>query len=110
MLSQVLFPNDAVVMILARMIGLFGPIDLEMLIKGQETHKYFTKEYDLFYMNEETDQMEFIIPEESSLEDHLQVFDSGFIDFLTNLLEINPERRPTAKEALAHPWLSQSYE
>ncbi|XP_038885604.1 dual specificity tyrosine-phosphorylation-regulated kinase 4 isoform X3 [Benincasa hispida] len=108
--GEVLFPNDAVVMILARMIGLFGPIDLEMLLKGQETHKYFTKEYDLFYMNEETDQMEFIIPEESSLEDHLRVFDSGFIDFLTNLLEINPERRPTAKEALAHPWLSQSYE
>lgn len=108
--GEVLFPNDAVVMILARMIGLFGPIDLEMLLKGQETHKYFTKEYDLFYMNEETDQMEFIIPEETSLENHLQVFDLGFIDFLTNLLEINPERRPTATEALAHPWLSQSYE
>ncbi|XP_011656413.1 serine/threonine-protein kinase prp4 isoform X1 [Cucumis sativus] len=108
--GEVLFPNNAVVMILARMIGLFGPIDLEMLLKGQETHKYFTKEYDLFYINEETDQMEFIIPEESSLEDHLQVFDLGFIDFLTSLLEINPERRPTAKEALAHPWLSQSYE
>lgn len=54
--------------------------------------------------------MEFIIPEETSLENHLQVFDLGFIDFLTNLLEINPERRPTATEALAHPWLSQSYE
>ena len=54
--------------------------------------------------------MEFIIPEESSLENHLQVFDSVFIDFLSNLLEINPERRPTAKEALAHPWLSQSYQ
>ncbi|XP_023551160.1 probable serine/threonine-protein kinase clkA isoform X1 [Cucurbita pepo subsp. pepo] len=108
--GEVLFPNDAVVMILARMIGLFGPIDLEMLLKGQETHKYFTKEYDLFYMNEENDQMEFIIPEESSLENHLQVFDSVFIDFLSNLLEINPERRPTAKEALAHPWLSQSYQ
>lgn len=34
------------------MIGFFGPIDLEMLLKGQETHKYFTKEYDLFYINE----------------------------------------------------------
>ena len=54
--------------------------------------------------------MELIIPEETSLEDHLQVFDSGFVDFLSNLLEIDPERRPTAKEALAHPWLSQSYE
>ncbi|XP_061351680.1 uncharacterized protein LOC133296657 isoform X2 [Gastrolobium bilobum] len=42
--GEVLFPNDAVVMILARMIGMIGPIDLEMLVKGQETHKYFTKE------------------------------------------------------------------
>ncbi|KAG6602616.1 hypothetical protein SDJN03_07849, partial [Cucurbita argyrosperma subsp. sororia] len=108
--GEVLFPNEAVVMILARMIGLFGPINTEMLLNGQETHKYFTEEYDLYYMNEETDQMELIIPEETSLEDHLQVFDSGFVDFLSSLLEIDPERRPTAKEALAHPWLSQSYE
>ncbi|XP_022990536.1 dual specificity tyrosine-phosphorylation-regulated kinase 3-like isoform X4 [Cucurbita maxima] len=108
--GEVLFPNEAVVMILARMIGLFGPINTEMLLNGQETHKYFTEENDLYYMNEETDQMELIIPEETSLEDHLQVFDSGFVDFLSNLLEIDPERRPTAKEALAHPWFSQSYE
>lgn len=47
-----LFPNDAVVMILARMIGMLGPIDLEMLARGQETNKYFTKEYDLYYLNE----------------------------------------------------------
>lgn len=47
-----LFPNDAVVMILARIIGMFGSIDMEMLVKGQETHKYFTKEYDIYYINE----------------------------------------------------------
>jgi hypothetical protein len=48
----VLFPNDSVVMILARMIGMFGPFDMEMLVKGQETHKYFTKEYDIYFVNE----------------------------------------------------------
>ena len=47
-----LFPNDAVVMILARMIGMLGPIDPEMLETGQETHKYFTEEYDLYHLNE----------------------------------------------------------
>lgn len=47
-----LFPNDAVVMILARMVGMFGPFDMEMLVKGQETHKYFTKEYDIYFVNE----------------------------------------------------------
>ncbi|KAJ9175894.1 hypothetical protein P3X46_014400 [Hevea brasiliensis] len=108
--GEVLFPNDSVVMILARMIGMLGPIDLEMLVRGQETHKYFTKEYDLYYTNEETNQAEYIIPEESSLEHHLQTYDAGFIDFVRSLLEVNPLRRPTAREALEHPWLSYSYE
>lgn len=39
-------------MALARMIGMLGPIDMEMLEKGQETHKYFTEEYDLYLINE----------------------------------------------------------
>ncbi|XP_021904023.1 serine/threonine-protein kinase ppk15 isoform X2 [Carica papaya] len=107
--GEVLFPNDAVVMILARMIGMLRPIDMEMLVMGQETHKYFTKEYDLYHINEETDQLEYIIPEKSSLEHHLQVSDAGFIDFVKNLLEINPQRRPTAREALEDPWLTSSY-
>ncbi|KAL9230200.1 hypothetical protein vseg_005585 [Gypsophila vaccaria] len=107
--GEVLFPNDAVVMLLARVIGLIGPIDLEMLLRGQETQKYFTKEYDLFHINEDTDQMEYIIPERSSLDHHLPVSDTGFMDFLKYLLQINPRRRPTAKQALNHPWLSVPY-
>lgn len=39
-------------MSLARMVGFLGPIDTEMLVKGQETHKYFTKEFDLYHVNE----------------------------------------------------------
>ncbi|XP_057979680.1 uncharacterized protein LOC131165694 isoform X2 [Malania oleifera] len=97
-------------MLLARMIGMLGPIDLDMLVMGQETHKYFTKEYDLYYMNEEANQLEYIVPEEPSLEDHLQVSDTGFINFIRDLLEINPQRRPTAREALEHPWLTHPYD
>ncbi|KAJ6432510.1 hypothetical protein OIU84_019697 [Salix udensis] len=107
--GEVLFPNDAVVMILARMIGMLGPIHSEMLMKGQETHKYFTEEYDLYYSNEETNQIEYVFPEESSLEHLLKISDVRFIDFMRNLLELNPLRRLTAKEALEHPWLSHSY-
>ncbi|CAI9091720.1 OLC1v1026819C1 [Oldenlandia corymbosa var. corymbosa] len=50
--GEVLFPNEAIALILARMVAVLGPIDMEMLQMGQETHKYFTKEYDLYYMNE----------------------------------------------------------
>lgn len=108
--GEVLFPNDTLVMALARMIGMLGPIDMEMLEKGQETHKYFTEEYDLYLINEDTNQLEYVIPEESSLEHHMPVSDIGFINFVRDLLEINPERRPTAREALEHPWLSHEYE
>ncbi|KAL8161029.1 hypothetical protein V2J09_012518 [Rumex salicifolius] len=107
--GEVLFPNDAVVMLLARVIGLLGPIDLEMLLRGQETNKYFTKELDLYYVDEETEQVELIVPEKSSLERQLPESDALFLDFVKNLLRINPKRRPTAKEALQHPWLLHTY-
>ena len=61
-------------------------------------------------LTQETNEMEYLIPEESSLEDHLQISDVGFLNFLRDLLEINPQRRPTAREALDHPWLSHSYD
>jgi hypothetical protein len=35
----VLFPNESIPIILARMIGTIDPIDMEMLASGQETHK-----------------------------------------------------------------------
>ncbi|KAL1308020.1 hypothetical protein AAHE18_17G076300 [Arachis hypogaea] len=57
---------------------------------------------------QETDQLEYIIPEESSLEQHL-LSDTMFIDFVRYLLSINPKRRPTARQALKHPWLSHVY-
>lgn len=52
MVHQVLFANDSAAMILARMIGILGPIDEEMLALGQETSKYFTENYDLYHKNE----------------------------------------------------------
>ncbi|KAK1365028.1 LAMMER dual specificity kinase [Heracleum sosnowskyi] len=107
--GRVLFPDNAITMLLARMICLLGPFDVEMLETGQETDKYFTKDYDLYHIIEETNQLECIILEESTLEHHLQINDARFGNFLRDLLEINPLKRLTAKEALQHPWLSSSY-
>ncbi|MQL88747.1 hypothetical protein Taro_021319, partial [Colocasia esculenta] len=107
--GDVLFPNDDLVLLLARMIGMLGPVDMDMLERGQETHKYFTEDYDLFHRNEETDQVEYIIPEKSSLSRHLKCSDAAFVEFLMYLLQMNPQRRPTAKQALQHPWFSCLY-
>ncbi|KAK3135333.1 hypothetical protein QOZ80_5BG0417700 [Eleusine coracana subsp. coracana] len=107
--GEVLFPNESVPIILARMIGTIGPIDMEMLALGQETQKYFTDDYDLFHKNEETDELEYLIPEKSSLRRQLQCPDKKFVDFLSYLLQINPRKRPMASEALQHQWLSFEY-
>ncbi|PWZ07132.1 Serine/threonine-protein kinase ppk5 [Zea mays] len=107
--GEVLFPNEPVSVMLAQMIGITDPIDMEMLELGQETQKYFTDDYELFTKNEEIDQLEYLIPEKSSLRQHIQCPDSEFVDFLPYLLQINPRKRPTADEALQHPWLSFSY-
>ncbi|XP_068669410.1 uncharacterized protein [Aristolochia californica] len=50
--GEVLFPNNTLVMLLARVIGMLGPIDMDMLMRGQETDKYFTGNYDLYHRNE----------------------------------------------------------
>ena len=34
--------------------------------------------------------------------------DENFVDFVAWLLKVKPEERPTAQEAMAHPWLTQS--
>ncbi|CAM0882976.1 unnamed protein product [Alopecurus aequalis] len=107
--GEVLFPNESVSTMLAGMIGIIGPIDMEMIALGQEAQKYFTDDYDLFTKNEETDQLEYLVPEKSSLRRHLRCPDPQFVDFLSYLLEINPRKRPTASEALEHPWLSSEY-
>lgn len=59
---------------------------------------------------QETNRLEYLIPKKTSLRHRLPMGDQGFIDFVAHLLEINPKKRPSASEALKHPWLSYPYE
>ncbi|ONK65343.1 uncharacterized protein A4U43_C07F36140 [Asparagus officinalis] len=108
--GNVLFQNDSPATLLARVIGIIGPIDQAMLAKGRDTYKYFTKNHMLYERNQETNRLEYLIPKKSSLRHRLPMGDQGFIDFVAHLLEVNPKKRPSASEALKHPWLSYPYE
>uniref|UniRef100_A0A7N1A7G1 Protein kinase domain-containing protein n=1 Tax=Kalanchoe fedtschenkoi TaxID=63787 RepID=A0A7N1A7G1_KALFE len=108
--GNVLFQNDSAATLLARVIGIISPIDQGMLAKGRDTYKYFTKSHMLYERNQETNRLEYLIPKKSSLRHRLPMGDQGFIDFVAYLLEINPKKRPSASEALTHPWLSYPYE
>ncbi|GMY24066.1 putative serine/threonine-protein kinase dyrk2 [Fagus crenata] len=108
--GNVLFQNDSPATLLARVIGIIGPIDQSMLAKGRDTYKYFTKNHMLYERNQETNRLEYLIPKKTSFRHRLPMGDQGFIDFVAHLLEINPKKRPSASEALKHPWLSFPYE
>ncbi|KAJ9141596.1 hypothetical protein P3X46_032111 [Hevea brasiliensis] len=108
--GNVLFQNDSPATLLARVIGIIGPIDQIMLAKGRDTYKYFTKNHMLYERNQDTNRLEYLIPKKTSLRHRLPMGDQGFVDFVAHLLEINPKKRPSASEALKHPWLSYPYE
>ncbi|XP_009390864.2 uncharacterized protein LOC103977151 [Musa acuminata AAA Group] len=108
--GNVLFQNDSPATLLARVIGIIGPIDRGLLAKGRDTYKYFTKNHMLYERNQETNRLEYLIPKKTSVRHRLPMGDQGFIDFIAYLLEVNPKKRPSASEALRHPWLSHPYE
>ncbi|KAJ0570349.1 putative dual-specificity kinase CMGC-DYRK-PRP4 family [Helianthus annuus] len=108
--GNVLFQNDSPATLLARVIGIISPIGQDMLAKGRDTHKYFSKNHMLYERNQDTNRLEYLIPKKTSLRHRLPMGDEGFIDFVSYLLEINPKKRPSATNALKHPWLSYPYE
>ncbi|XP_068305758.1 uncharacterized protein [Pyrus communis] len=108
--GNVLFQNDSPATLLARVMGIISPIDQGMLAKGRDTYKYFTKNHMLYERNQETNRLEYLIPKKTSLRHRLPMGDQSFIDFIAHLLEINPKKRPSASDALKHPWLSYPYE
>ena len=131
--GYVLFQNESVVGLLARVLGIIGPIPEHMAKEGKLVSSFFTKEGILFQeaggvdmhsqnvsestkkrhrkrMKEEGGiKYNLLIPKRTNLKSRLnKVDDELFIDFLTGLLQIDPDLRLSAKEALNHPWISQA--
>ncbi|WZY76803.1 hypothetical protein YC2023_023187 [Brassica napus] len=97
--------NDSPASLLARRVmGIIGTIDHEMLTKERDSHKYFTENRMHYEGNHESNRLEYLIPKKTSLRHRLPMGDQGFTDFVAHLLEINPKKRPSALEALKHPW------
>jgi serine/threonine protein kinase len=54
-------------------------------------------------------RFEFLRPKRTSLARRVPEADPGMLDFLQELLQVDPALRPTAAEALCHPWLQHQY-
>jgi len=55
-----------------------------------------------------TGKIQILVPKRSSLKHRLRTNDVYFLDFIRWLLEIDPAKRPTAREAMSHPFLTEA--
>jgi serine/threonine protein kinase len=53
-------------------------------------------------------KMHILVPKRTQLKKRLKCNDENFFDFIKSLLEIDPNLRLSAKDALNHPWITQS--
>jgi serine/threonine protein kinase len=56
--------------------------------------------------NEEL-KVHILVSKKTTLKQRMNCDDDNFVDFVRWLLEVDPLKRPTAKQALTHPWLSE---
>jgi serine/threonine protein kinase len=118
--GYVLFQNDSLATMLARITGILGEFPPYVLLEGRETPSYYTASGTLFEMGPESEQPSYSLvhPKTTSLAARLhlaEVVRAGgrdealFVDFLTQMLDLDWRRRPTASRALLHPWLEDAY-
>lgn len=48
-----------------------------------------------------------LVPKKTTLKSRVKADDAYFLDFVRWLLEIDPTKRPSAREAMNHPWLTE---
>jgi len=112
--GYVLFQNDSVPTLLARVLGVIGDVPMSMMTRGRFVPQYFTQDGQLYQevseqCAERGRKLNLLIPKKTSLEQRMGTSDKHFLDFLQQTLKIDPEFRVSAKEAKAHSWFKQKY-
>jgi len=105
----VLFQNDSLSTLLARLEGILGPMPEWMVRKGRYSHRFYTRSGHLYERNPTTERYELLVPKRTCLRHRVPDADDGLLGFISHLLHTDPHKRPTAAEALQHPWLHKEY-
>eukprot|EP00536_Pseudo-nitzschia_multiseries_P004781 jgi/Psemu1/188891/e_gw1.82.59.1 len=117
--GEVTFQNDSIVSMLSRIEAYRGSFPRHMIAQGRQSNRFFTKsgllyeimEFDLFQpkITRLSSRLGF---DEDLMEDYGETntpverqIEQMFTDFVARLLTIDPDGRPTAEEALNHPYM-----
>jgi len=103
--GNVLFGSDSVIGLLAKITSVFGPFPESMLSKARNVNQFFTSSHILYEIEEGEDDVTLFFPKKTSFRHRVRSDDGLFVDFLEQLLQLDPSLRPTAGQILKHPWL-----
>ena len=79
-----------------------------MIDKSRKKDHYFDTDYSPFLI--EDDELGILrIPNTRTLKEAVPCDDEEFIDFIQKCLEIDPETRFSASEAMEHPWIRSAF-
>jgi serine/threonine protein kinase len=109
-LGYPIFHGQTVEAVLGAHAAVLGYPPEHMLRHAQTVSMYYMPSGRLFSVDPPgapPGQTFFVNPLETSLRALLKLEDDGLADLLASLLTIDPAARPTAAEALRHPWLAQ---
>eukprot|EP00388_Colpodella_angusta_P007949 GDKJ01022054.1.p1 GENE.GDKJ01022054.1~~GDKJ01022054.1.p1 ORF type:complete len:963 (+),score=237.76 GDKJ01022054.1:100-2988(+) len=112
--GYVLFQNDSIVSLLARVIGILGPLPSYLLTRGKYVPQYFTQDGQLYYELDEAPcpergrKVRLLVPKRTTLWQRMRTDDRNFLSFLHDALHVDPARRPSATQLLGHPWLTDT--
>lgn len=101
--------NESVASMVARMEGILGPLPDWMVAQGRYAYRIFTRHGLVYERNPKTGLFEVLRPKRTTLAARLPAADEGMLDFIECLLHPDPNKRPSAEEALQHPWLAHQY-
>ncbi|XXQ30110.1 Protein kinase domain-containing protein [Plasmodiophora brassicae] len=96
--------------VLAKMIGIFGGFPSELVSLGRRSPQYFCEDGALFEHRPGRRGLSILYPKRSSLSARMPITTSSdqcFLDFITLLLTVDWRYRPTATEALRHPFIAE---
>merc|ERR1712014_322461 len=111
--GYVLFQNDSVQSLLARIIGIIGDFPYHLMTRGRYVPQYFTQDGQLYQeidgpsCAERGRRLHLLVPKKTSLWQRMRTDNKEFLDFLEQLLQLDPNKRPTATEALRHPFITR---
>ena len=96
---------------LSRITGILGPFPEHVLLNGKDTAKYFILS-NIVYERTEDGRYMYTYPKKTTLAARLhidvKVADEDellFLQFVEELLNLDPKKRHSAKSALKHKWL-----